>query len=211
MKKIIFYTFIIILLISITIPIFSVPEKNDVEKTVKNQIEKELNKNKRNQLIGGFFSSIGKIINATSTFIFIAIIIFIVVTIVLIVTNIIIRNITTSKYAAQINNAIIEEHKETVFNENKFNELIKKNEFSKAIIYLHRCTIFYLLRNKITYNKNMTNFTLYNKIKDNSLKNAFKKIYISSEKILFDDYTADNSDLLACKDLYYKNFLIENI
>ena len=190
-------------------PLFSVPEKNDVEKIVKNEIAKEINKNKRNQIISGFFSSIFKFIKSTSTFLFYMFIIFCAVTIVLVITQIIIRNVTTLKYTSQLNNAIIEEHKDAVFNEKIFKELINNNDFSKAIIYLHRCTIFYLLKNHITYNKNMTNYTLYQKIKDNSLKKAFQNIYIVSEKILFDDYIADNKDLSICRDLYYNNFLIE--
>ena len=183
MKKYILKIFIFILILFFTIPLFSIPGKNDVEKIVKNEIEKEINKNKRNQIISNFFFSIFKMIRSSSTFLFYMFITFIIITIVLVITQIIVNNISTSKYASLLTNEIIQKHKETVFNEKTFEELIRNNDFSRAIIYLHRCTIFYLLKNKITYNKNLTNYTLYKKINDNSIKNAFQKIYKFSVKI----------------------------
>ncbi len=211
MKKNFFKILLIILIIIFTYSLFSMPEKNEVEKTVKKEIKKEIDNNKRSQFISEFFLSIYNKIKSISSFLFYAIIVFIIVTVVFIITLIIIRNVSSSKYSAQMTSAIIEEHKESVFDKKYFEKLLKDNDLSTAIVYLHRCTIFYLLKNKITYNKNMTNYSLYTKIKDNSIKNAFKKIYIFSEKILFDDYSANNNDLTICKDLYYNNFITDKI
>lgn len=211
MKNNILKIIIFILLLIIAYPFFSAPSKSDVVKIVKNEINNEINKNKKGQFISEFFSSIFKTINSASSFLFYSFIVFTIITLVFIITLIILRNISSSKYISQITNAIKEEHKENVFDEKYFEELLKNDDFSKAIIYLHRCTIFYLLKNKIIFNKNMTNYSLYTRIKDNSTKNAFKKIYIISEKILFDDYSANNNDLYFCKDLYFNNFLTDKI
>jgi hypothetical protein len=206
MNKYFIKILLIFLVLLFTINLFSVPEKKDVEKAVNKEIKKEIDKNKRNQFIRDFFSSIYKIFSNISTLISYSFIIFCIVIIGLIITFIIIRNASSSKYNSRFTNAIKEAYKESVYDEEYFQKLMLNNEYSKAIVYLHRCTIFYLIKNKLIYSKNITNNSLYKKIKNDSIKDAFKNIYVFSEKILFDDYEADNNDMNICKELYYKNF-----
>lgn len=75
------------------------------------------------------------------------------------------------------------------------------------MVYLHRCTIFYLIRQGILYNKNSTNFSLYLRVRDEKVREAFRQIYLVAEMVLFDDYRANERDLNMCKELFHQNFI----
>src|SRR4030043_251514 len=106
MNKYIIKIVLILLFFLFSITLFPVPEKNDVEKIVNNEIKKEIDNNKKNQFIGNFFISIFKKIRTASNIIFFFFLIFSIVTIILIITFIIIRNVSSSKYDSQFTNAI---------------------------------------------------------------------------------------------------------
>lgn len=54
----------------------------------------------------------------------------------------------------------------------------------------------------------MTNHDLLIQIKNDKIKDAFKYIYLQSEKILFDNYIANQIDYNDCKKMFIKYFLI---
>lgn|GEM_PF-2538736 len=185
------------------------PESTEVKKTINEIIEKkkkEIQKqNFLNDLIYNLVSDIGKWLSNIKTIIkFISILLG--VMIVQIIIYLIIRYNTTKKYRYKNTEKIKKDFINIEFNEKHLKKLINENDYNKAILFLHHYSIFYLISNKITYKKNMTNYDYLKKINDIKQQEVFKKIYTVSEKILFDDYIADKNDFEECYCNFEKSF-----
>jgi hypothetical protein len=117
-----------------------------------------------------------------------------------------IRYIFSMKYSASKNIDLKKEFNELLFDKNYLKKILDEKKYSEAILYLHRYSIFYLIQNKIAYKKNMTNHEFYKKITNPELAEIFKKIYVASEKILFDNYRAEGSDYENCSNGFFAVF-----
>jgi hypothetical protein len=80
-----------------------------------------------------------------------------------------------------------------------FESLIQGKKYSEALVYLYRSSILEFARLGIPVNQNMTNLMLFYKIKLPELKVAFRDIYQTAEKILFDAYQANEEDTRFCQ------------
>lgn len=199
--------FLILTFLFIFFYIFPVPEKADVDKAVKKEIENQIKINKRLALLGDMIRKIfNKAPNNVFKIIFDIIIVFVIAVIVFSIIYFILRSISSRQYLENKTKNLKINNQEIVFDKKYLNELLSDKEYSLAVLYLHRCSIYYLIKNKITYNKNLTNYSLCIKIKDPEMKEAFKGIYSLSEKILFDSYNASYDDINQCKEIYFNNF-----
>jgi hypothetical protein len=82
-----------------------------------------------------------------------------------------------------------------------------QEDFDNAILYLHRMTILTLLQRKTLSSKNLTNYGILSRIKENTVKSAFKLIAETSEQILFDRCHATPADYTRCKNAFWQCFL----
>jgi hypothetical protein len=181
---------------------------------VKKAVEKEITAhNKNNESIqywSQIFESIFKGIANSGTLIKAAVI-FIISLFIFIILFFLLRNIFFRSYRSKKSAELEIKNESSVFDTAALEKLVNENKFSDAIIYLHRCSVFYLIKTRIIYSSNMTNSSIYYKIQITDQKNAFKNIYGFSEKILFDEYKALHDDLLICRDAYMKYFIKESI
>jgi hypothetical protein len=193
----------------ISFSLFSAPEKKDVEKAVNDEIAYQIKSNESGQywmkLIQNIFESLFKMRSIKD--IFFVIFIFIISFLVFMLLFFLLRNITSVNYRSQKTNELEVKHESSIFDIKQLETFIGKGDYSGAVLYIHRCSVFHLMKNQTIFNSNLTNFTIYMKITDNGLKETFRQISAVSEKILFDDYKAVSDDADFCRKLYTSNFI----
>ena len=77
--------------------------------------------------------------------------------------------------------------------------LALSGRYSEAILYMYRTSLNDISRSGFQYSKGMTNIMIWNGIKKDELRPAFKKIFTIAERILFDSYEAVKEDYAFCK------------
>jgi hypothetical protein len=89
-------------------------------------------------------------------------------------------------------------HQKTGFNSNLVEGFIENGDWTLAILNMHRDTIVHIMDKELAWSRNMTNLDYRNRLPDRQLADAFMVIAGVSEKILFDDYKANESDCDKC-------------
>ncbi|OHD24603.1 MAG: hypothetical protein A2086_11485 [Spirochaetes bacterium GWD1_27_9] len=204
-NKVIFFLFFFFLFFSCSQAVE--PTKDQIDKVVDKMKQEEIDKTKFNQFIAKFFIKILEKLKYGKNLINLALL-FLLSTFLFILFFFLIRFFTQKRYSYHKDSELKKEFKRFVFDKEYLEKLINDTQYSEAILYLHKCTIFYLMQKEIVFKKNMTNFDYYLKVKDKKFAVPFKTIYSFSEKILFDNYSAKKDDLVVCKNLYDEYFLI---
>ncbi len=204
-KIILFITLLILILNSNCLNKKEKPTDQKVEKAVESIKDLEKTKIKNMFFLEDLFSAIGNWLNDRKIIIIISLIN---TGFILLFLGIffLVRFIISRKYTAKKVEELKKEFREIKFDNEHLKELLMNHEYSKAILYLHNYSIFYLINNKIAYKKNMTNYDFYNRIKDQNLAAIFKKVYSTSEKIVFDDYKAGFKDYELCYEGFFEVF-----
>jgi hypothetical protein len=181
------------------------PDMNKVNATVEKLKNDELVKAKFNNYIRDLFRRSAAFLGSKKNLI---IIMSIACGIILlsVILFFVLRYVFSVKYSAKKNIELKKEFNEFVFDKEYFKKLSDEKKYSEAVLYLHRYSIFYLIQNKIAYRKNMTNNEFYKKINNPEIAGIFRKIYLVSEKILFDNYEAGESDYEYCSNGFFTVF-----
>ncbi len=204
--------FLIVILLAGCSRLFNLkpPDDKRVREAVSQIKNEEIAKNKANNFASQLIDDISKWLKSNSFWIkMVAVAMSIAVLIVIVFF--VVRHIFSQKYVYQRNIELKKEISSINYDEKYLNKLISDRDYSKALLYLHHYSIFYLVTNKITYKKNMTNRDFYKKIKDKNQAMVFKKIYLICEKILFDDYKATEYDYDKCYKEFNKYYLMKQV
>ena len=167
--------FILLLSLLISHVLYAEPGNSLIKKEVAIEIQKEIEKNKNYQFITGFikhfFQPVSWLGYLFGSILFAAIII--------ILIFILFQTLSYRRSEISRIHKLEKEHKETRYDAGYLENLEANKDYSKAIVYIHKCTIFYFLASKLTYKKNLTNLSFYRLIKNKELKKAFRYIYYS--------------------------------
>ena len=183
------------------------PQKSDIKKIINQIKDEEISKIKLNKFISDLFKHVISWIKNKKNFIKIFVICCVII-ITLTISFFLIRFFISKKYAYREKEILKKKFIITTYDKLHLKKLLNQKDFSQAIIYLHHCSIFYLLTKKTAYKKNMTNYDYYHKINDNNMAKAFKKIFVLSEKILFDNYIAKIKDFEICNIGFNEHFIV---
>lgn len=206
LKKIIFL-FLFIFLFQNLFIVSSTIDKKIIKDKLEEILQDDLKRDKANNFIFYMLKELFKNLFSLKKIVRAVIYITIVIAVILI-TYFIIRFIVTKNYYTKKNNTLKNSFKgqNFIFDKNTLNNLINMERYSESVLYLHRSTIFFLIKNEIVYKKNMTNYDFFVRIKNKDMAEGFRTIYRICEKILFDDYEADKDDYILTKNNYDRYF-----
>jgi len=84
--------------------------------------------------------------------------------------------------------------------------LLTAGDYSGAVLYLHRGTLYILRDRREISTLNLTNWNIERSIRDPARREAFRRIARLAERILFDRFSAAEKDFKAIRGLFAAHF-----
>lgn len=196
---------IIILVFFLTSLLYSnsknyVPDNNKVDNSLE-EIKKEIIKEYNTiEFIEYFIEKLFEDLKNVTTLLKILLILFC-VTITILILYFLLKNIFRKKIVYKAN--IDKNKNEEIFNKKFLENLLKCGKYSESILYIYNSLIKIFKNKNYIYKYNATNKEIYNKL-EKELAENFREIYKIAEKILFNNYFADNNEAIFCYNIFKK-------